>query len=406
MAKKKSIRTVVKVNNKKKSIKNDHLKILIIAAVIIAIILVAAVGVGIATGKITTDEITTFINSILGEPKPSPSPSPSTSPSPSPISGEWSDNILLIGNPLTGQTMDIHFIDVGQGDCILIEFPDGKNMLIDGGDTRNATRDAILAYLLGQEIVILDYVMLTHTDADHLGALDDVLIAYPVKNLFIPNLIASNGMEDATTIPGSISTVAFKNFMDRVALETYMDGETEVPATIVYNENIIIIEEADYKLSIYCPPPEYYLDIKNTSSAAKKNNMSPVCVLEYGGRTVIFSGDADLEAEQRFVDMIGDAIDADVLKVGHHGSTSSSNDFFLAHIDVEFAIISCGEGNTHDHPRQGAIDRLLASGVEYLFRTDMHSDIMLQIDSTGNMQFSVKTFVTMDVVIVGFGGIE
>ena len=375
----------------KKAQSNKQMKILIIAAVVIVLIIAAVIAIEVASGNITPDEIIGFINKILdlGEPQNS------ISPSPSPVLGELTDEILLIGDPLTGALLTVHFIDVAQGDSIFIEFPDGKNMLIDGGDRRTETRDKILLYLSELGVTNIDYLMLTHTHADHVGYLDQIIAVHPATTYYIPNLIASYGMEDSS-IPQSVSTRTYKNFIDQV--EEY-DQDEEFDIVIIYNEDILMIEGEDYTMMIYSPPPEFYT---NFTSSSNNNNMSPICLLEYGGRTMVFTGDAETVAEQRFVDQVGDPIDADVLKVAHHGSHSSSNSFFLDFIDVEYAVISCGKNNSHRHPRQAALDALIESGVEYIFRTDMHSDILLEVDKGGNMQFTVVNYVSMELVIVGY----
>jgi len=380
---------MAKRSRKSKKMNNKAI-ISIIAVVIIAIVL----SIGLFTGKLSSEDFTALLSSLLnGAPETS-------SPSPSPTDNEsFEGNTLLIGNELTGATLNIHFIDVGQGDSIYIEFPDGKNMLIDGGDTSTAAKSAVLNYLNSESVTTIDIVMLTHTDADHVGSLDDVVETYEVKNFYIPDLIASDGMENENSVPGSISTTAFYDFIESAENEEHSGT---IDAVINYNIGIIEIEEELYTMTFYCPELEYYDDITNNSSAAAKNNMSPIVVIEYSGRVIILTGDADEEAEQRFVDDITAAIDADVLKVAHHGGGESSNDFFLDATDPEYAIISCGEDNSYHHPRQEAIDRLLAQGVEYLFRTDINSDITLLIDSGGNMLFTVETYASQESLTDGF----
>lgn len=379
------------MEGRKKRDKIDR-KLLIAVAVVLIIIIIT--GVCLATGVITEQDIHDFLNS-LTDPDSSNTPSPSQSPL-------MTDNILLVGNELTGQTLDIHFIDVGQGDAIYIEFPDGKTMLIDGGDTGQTARAALLSYLQHEEGAFIDYLMLTHTDADHVGSLDDVIDAYPVKNFYIPNLIASDGMANEDSIDGSISTLAYFRFIERVNNETYTEGGISKKSMIYFNQDILIISEESYTMTLYCPSEEYYGSITNNSSAQMKNNMSPVCVLEYGGRVIVFTGDADKEAEDRFIAQTGKPINADVLKVAHHGSEGSSNSAFLAHIDAEYAIISCGKDNAHKHPRQEAIDRLIDAGAEYLFRTDLHSDILLEIDGLGNMRFTLKQYISQEIAFRGY----
>jgi competence protein ComEC len=355
--------------------KKQRLYISIAAVAIITVL----IGVSLAMGWISPDE---FME-LMGLNSASPSPSASVSPTNTNI---LEGNTLIIGDEINGTLLDIHFIDVGQGDCIYIEFPDGKNMLIDAGKDNDEVEDAITSYLDSQEVTVIDYVMLTHTDEDHVGSMDKVLTEYQVKTLYIPDLIASDGMEDEQNVPGSISTIVYKEFIELAEIETYTEGSSTLDTQIRYNIGTLSITGAGYTMTVYCPDAEYYDDISNNSSAEDKNNVSPICVLTYAGRVVVFTGDADEEAEQRYVDM-SPTVNADVLKVAHHGGADSSNSFFLTDVDPEYAVISCGTGNSYDHPRQAALDRLLAVGVEYLFRTDLNSDIVLTIDSEGDMRF-------------------
>ncbi|MGI6702261.1 MAG: MBL fold metallo-hydrolase [Christensenellales bacterium] len=354
-------------------------------SVIAVLIIVIFIGVGLATGLISLDDIRSWL-----EPEETPINTPK----------EFSGVELVIGDELSGPVLDIHFIDVGQGDAIYIEFPDGKCMIIDGGDRNNTVSTALLAYLDAQNPNVIDYLLLTHTDSDHVGSLDIVLENYEVKRIFMPDIIASYGMEDIEE-PNNIDTLQYKQFVEAANTETYSEGDGEFDAEITLNVDIITIEEDLYTMTIYCPEEEFYANFNN-KSAAYKNNASPIIVIEYGGRTVILTGDADEDAEQRFVEQSVNAIDADVLKVAHHGGAESSNEFFLEHTDPEYAVISCGEGNSYNHPRQAAIDRLQDIGVEYLFRTDLHSDILLSIDGNGNMVFSLTENATQTAAFTGF----
>lgn len=383
----------------KKAIKNKKKrKVILISLTVIVLLAVLATIVAINQGVITTEEIRDYINQVIGiEETPPDTNNPENTEQNSSL---WSDNILLVGDELSGDMLEMHFIDVGQGDSILIEFPDGKIMLIDGGDTTIAAREAILDYLDRLEIEIIDYMILTHPHSDHVGALDEVLEYYPVKSIYMPNLISSYGMEGATTILQSYSTKAYNNFYELVFVETYMDEEIEKQASVIYNEDVIVISEESYTFTMYCPEPEYYSNVNYNSSGSVINNMSPVCVLEYGERFVVLTGDAELMGENRFIEQTSSSFDADILKVGHHGSETSSNDIFLENISVEYAVILT-DGTSHDHPRQLAIDRLLASGVEYIFRSDLHSDINILIDQNGNMQFQVVNYVEYEDTIIG-----
>lgn len=292
------------------------------------------------------------------------------------------DNYLLIGNQLQGKTLDIHFIDVGQGDAIYIEFPDEKSMLIDGGDRFNKNKELVLNYLKTLDIDYIDYVMLTHTDSDHVGSLDNVINAYQCKSFYMPYLAPKNIENDIDS--GVISTKVYEDFYKCVINEDFTVNNQSIDASINYNIGKFDIVGNDYSMNVFCQEKSFYQGLKYGSKYM--NDQSPICVLNCFDRKIVFTGDAEELMENRYLSLTED-IDADVLKVSHHGSSSSSTAEFLDLIDVEYAIISCGEDNKYSHPHQETIDRLFEYGVKDLFRTDLNGDIVLKIDSNGNMKF-------------------
>jgi beta-lactamase superfamily II metal-dependent hydrolase len=300
-------------------------------------------------------------------------------------------------------TLSIHFIDVGQGDAILIALPDGKFMLIDGGDNSNTISTALITYLDGIVGVggLIDTMLLTHTDSDHVGGLDNVLDAFFVSQIYMPYLSASY---DPSTnqddyVMGSISTKVYYDFYTRAFAESYVDdsGQTQ-SAQIFYNYQEYFIAGHGYSITMFNRTKSYYenLNYANGNSdivgdkAKDINNMSTIIVLEYAGVKVVLTGDADQYAENDFIAdytaLYGAALDADILKVGHHGSADSNNQAFLNFIQVEYAIISVGEGNSYGHPTQSALNRLAGTT---LYRTDQNGNIVLHIYDDGEFEFLV-----------------
>ncbi len=327
----------------------------------------------------------------------------------------WNELMVLIGSftqdepegpsfePLTrgeGELM-VHFIDIGQGDCIYIVFPDGKDMLIDcGNDGDSAHEEEALAYL---DAYItddtLDYLMLTHTDKDHVAFLDIVLDTYQVNTIYMPNVLASKD-----TYQSQIATLDTSMFQDKDTIDTIVYADffvralSEPNCNVVLNmdedktSNTIIIEETTYRLVFYCPTEEYY-DSTGLSSAERKNALSPIGILEYNGRKIMFTGDSNEYNEPLVMERTG-AMDLDVLKVGHHGSKSSTSEEFLANYNFEYAIISCDMyDNSYNHPRQATLDRLAAEDIE-VYRTDNNGNIVLTVDADGNIKFTLETEVT------------
>lgn len=320
--------------------------------------------------------------------------------------------------------LQVHFMDVGQGDSILILFPDGKDMLIDCANYNNSSayRTETLAYIDtyvtdGQ----LDYLMLTHCDSDHVYFMDEVLENYQVDNVFMPNVLATHDKVAEADLPqeqldrftdeDTVSTACYADF--------FIAAITEPDCTVTLNvdpdedTNSIVITDgteqsdgsydgATYMLTFYCPTEEYYestgFDDANGYSAAEyKNAVSPIGILEYNDVRIVLTGDSNEINEPTFVDRIGGYIDCDVLKVGHHGSETSSTEEFLDAINCEYAVISCNaEGNTFSHPRQSTLDRFIEDDMT-IYRTDNNGNIVLTVDETGEMTFTLEHEVAQSV---------
>ncbi len=318
--------------------------------------------------------------------------------------------------------LQVHFMDVGQGDSILILFPDGKDMLIDCGTTRGGSWDDVDEYMDnyvtdGQ----LDYLMLTHTDSDHVGYMPEVLEKYDVDTVFMPNVLSEpSGTQSSDRLQAEIdaldqSKVGMFTDEDTVSSNAYAEffiaALSEPDCEIVLNvdpdedTNSIVItdgkklsdgtyEGATYILTFYCPTEEYYATT-DLSDAMDLNAVSPVGILEYNDVRIVLTGDSNEINEPIVAERLGN-IDCDVLKVAHHGSESSSLDVFLDAVDCEFAVISCGEGNNHDHPRQEALDRLIEDDMT-IYRTDNNGNIVLTVDETGEMTFALEREVDQSV---------
>ncbi|MDD4291865.1 MAG: ComEC/Rec2 family competence protein [Clostridia bacterium] len=295
----------------------------------------------------------------------------------------------------------VHFIDVGQGDCILVTLPDGKNMMIDGGKRDSKITATILDYLEEYGIERLDYVMLTHADEDHCGSLDDVIKSdVACDEFYMPYLVASkaqndpiaNGnaivpqeISDAIATPCEIDTDVFASFVDAMTTEEGFAYEK-----VHYSLSGMTIEGEGYTFTLLSPSALFY---KKVTDSNAKNNLSPIMILEFNGKRVMFTGDAEGIAETYVLDSyvangFSDIIDVDVLKVGHHGSYSSCSQGFLNIIKPEYAVISVGEGNTYKHPHSQPLQRLAAMSIT-TYRTDHNGDIRLLIEGEG-MTFDLQ----------------
>ena len=301
----------------------------------------------------------------------------------------------------TLEDAEVHFIDVGQGDSILITLPDYKNVLIDAGDRNKSNNNHIIEYINENahkkglfNTVTIDYFILTHPDADHAGGADEIFEEFEVKKVFRPYVKYSG---DADNYSSSFNkgfyeshTVTYSEFLSSLKNEKYgaeekqcewefFNFQSDFSGGVIHN---------DIKYT-------YYFDFLSPVTAVENiryedvNDYSPIIKFSYQETSVMLTGDAEKDAEADFVNhySIGDDyLDVDVLKVGHHGSTTSSTQAFLDIIKPEVAVISCGEGNDYKHPHQGPINRFFAMGCA-IYRTDLHGDIVMNIDYMGKYDF-------------------
>lgn len=270
--------------------------------------------------------------------------------------------------------MEIHFIDVGQGDGILIRLPDGIDVLIDSGSGTSVNKTVIqehIAYLHALDLGNIEYMIATHPDSDHINMLDDVLDNFTVENIYY------NAYEH--------NSATFRTFQEKASTEKVT---AEKNATV-----ILFDEDGDlyrlgndlYTFDIYAPGYDRFEDV---------NSMSPIIHLSYAGFDILFTGDAHTDTETWFLETY-DAIDCDVLKVGHHGSPSSTGDAFLDAVRPEFAVISVGEVNTYHHPYPLVMNRLYNRGI-VTYRTNRQGTIVLLVDDKGEFAFDVENKVPVD----------
>ena len=239
----------------------------------------------------------------------------------------------------------VHFIDVGQGDSVLITTEAGA-MLIDTGEAEYA--QAVIDYIRGQGIDRLAYAVATHPHSDHIGGMARIINEFPIETFIAPDALHT--------------TATFERMLD--ALEASDLGIT-VPEI---NETFTLGEAVFTALS---PDGTDFKDL---------NNASVVLRLEFGGTRFLFTGDAEESAEQKML-ANGLNLACDVLKVGHHGSNTSSSAAFLQAVSPSVAVISCGADNSYGHPHREVVERLDAIGAEIL-RTDQEGHIVMVSDGT------------------------
>jgi len=337
----------------------------------------------------------------------------------------------------------IHFLDVGQGDCTLIRFPDEKTMIVDGGEAKKDVAEKILDYIpkaFGSDFKAFDYCVLTHTDADHCGSLDDVLNVYPAYTVYRPNVISNkkdfvdpalglgdtvdpnlkfwatdasgNEIFDYNTVKENIrskDTTVYRNFVDAAYTPDTPLPNGDTPKVIVSDGrrngrpsskelvDIVVphptVAGAElYSVRFYAPLSPNYDDW---------NNSSNIMNISYNGRNVMLTGDAEKEAEAEFCEEYKNVVfDVDVFKLGHHGSRTSSSEALLrlvlrpddATVAKElrtyaraYTIVSCGLDNKYGHPHSETMTRMtqLSIPTDHVLRTDVNGDIVMAIDGNG-----------------------
>ena len=318
-------------------------------------------------------------------------------------SGNSGNSNLVLGE---GE-LKVHFIDVGQGDCIYIQFPDGKDMLIDcGNKSSDYDFNITMAYLdsLNPDKAIT-HLMLTHGDEDHVDHLDEVLAAYAVSNIYMPNIMAdpTNETLNASVKALPADKLAMFTDPDKLTSATYarffIAALTEENCRIVLNmddddehNNIVISDNSTYELKFYCMTVAGWATNK-LKNAHEKNEISPVGILTYNNKRIVLTGDSNEENEPDVARRIG-KLDCDVLKVAHHGSETSSIAEFLDAITCEYAVFSCNvDGNTFHHPRQETIDRLIERNYT-IYRTDLNGTVVLTVDKDGSLSFATEKTAT------------
>lgn len=232
----------------------------------------------------------------------------------------------------------VDFIDVGQGDSILIRQGDHA-MLIDGGTSE--CKDDLLNFLKSENIQKFDYIVGTHPHEDHIGSLDDVINAYDFDTILFPKV--------------TTTTKTFENLVNAVK-----NKNKKFTTPVSGNEYTL----GDAKFKILAPSSDSYQSL---------NNYSIVIKLTYGENTFMFTGDAETLSETEMLNSFDD-LTADVLKIGHHGSTTSTSKKFLNAVNPKYAVISVGKDNTYNHPTKTTMNKLEELKIP-VYRTDEEGTI-------------------------------
>lgn len=268
------------------------------------------------------------------------------------IFAPWEDAYQKAGlktdSNIDNYPLSVHFIDVGQGDCIFIKIGD-NTMLIDSGEKNNDEK--IIKYLRNNGVDRVDYIIATHPHSDHIGAMETIIESFEIKNVIMPRLLEQN-------MP---TTKGYEKFLIAVK-----NSGANVIAATPFNE----YEFGDANFAILSP----------SNQSKNLNNMSVVIKLSFGDTSFLFTGDAESQVEQELISS-GYDIRSNVLKMGHHGSNTSNTERFLQAVNPSFSVISCGKDNSYGHPHEEVVELLNKYDINYK-RTDKNGIIVVGSDGS------------------------
>ena len=260
------------------------------------------------------------------------------------ITSEQTTTEENINEVTSGDILEVHFVDVGQADGILIKMPDGRCATIDSGDTSH--KDEFMEYLENEGVKNIYFAVATHGHNDHIGGMKSVIESFDVDSI-----IRTDEHYDSTT---------YTNML--YAIEENGVNEIVVSAGDVF-------ECGDVRFDVLAPVGNDYDDY---------NDFSVVIKMTYGNTSFLFTGDAAADSEE---DMLASGCDlgCDVLKVGHHGSSGSNIKEFIDAVNPEISVISVGENNDYGHPHKEVLERLESVESE-IYRTDKHGSVKVFSD--------------------------
>jgi len=244
-----------------------------------------------------------------------------------------------------GSRLVVHFIDVGQGDSQFLQLPNGQTMLIDAGTNEKASE--VVSYLNRLGVKTIDYLIATHPHEDHIGGMDEVINHFEIGNIYMPQV--------------THNTKSFESVLKAIKAKGKKITAGKAGLTILDQEGL--------KISFLAPCGQKYEDL---------NNWSIVTRVEFGNTSFLFTGDAEELSESEILES-GQAVSADVLKVGHHGSRSSTSTSFLKAVAPKYAVISAGKDNSYGHPHEETLKKLKQKNIT-VYRTDINGTIILFSD--------------------------
>lgn len=271
--------------------------------------------------------------------------------------------------------IQVYSLYVGQGDSSLIILPDKTSILIDTG-TKTYSKNLcyqIDTIINANGISEIDYLIITHANNDHYGGMVEVLKTFQVNNVFRPKI----------ALPTELTSYAVTTDADYIEAIEMCFEENNCQVSFI---TPLTINLSSGTLTFWTPAEDYY---------SNSNNYSPILTIESNGKTLMFTGDATSLGEREFLEAtVGIDFGVDVLKVAHHGSTSSTSEEFLAKVNAKYALISAGYDNIYNFPSQEVVTRLYNSGTRAIYTTNDLGTIGLGL--TDNSLISASGFFFFD----------
>ena len=255
--------------------------------------------------------------------------------------------IIYVNGCTKEKLFSVHIIDVGQGDSIFIQTPENKRILMDAGD--EDAEHTVYSYLKRRGVKKIDVLIATHPDTDHIGSMDYIIDKFKISHFYMP---------EAKT-----DSEAFYNLLDSCK-------DKNLKIEYLTKGDVLKIDSSTS------------MEILSPSTITDKNNLnSIVSLLNYKGYEFLFTGDAEKENESEILSSCN-LPDIEFLKAGHHGSSSSSTDKFIAKLKPEAVAISCGYNNDYGHPHRSVLDTFRENG-SVVYRTDKNGTLVFYCDENG-----------------------
>ena len=271
-------------------------------------------------------------------------------------------SLYMVSPNFSANHLRVTFLDVGQGESSVVELPDKKVMLIDGGmHDPDMGRRVIAPHLWSKGIKKVDYMVMSHPHPDHYGGLIYIMDNFKVGEVWFSGRVTAEAAD----------------FFRKI-------NEDKIPYKILGRGDIL--DAGKYKIYVLHPYEGFYADSPR-ADFSDQNSDSLVLKIESGNRSILFTGDIEREAEEDLIHL-GDRLKSDIIKVPHHGGRTSNSALFIQTVSPRRAVISAGRNNPYRHPHQESLERYIAAGTG-IFRTDISGAVIVTLD---NKAFEITTY--------------